>query len=238
MTDSDEARPNAELIGQLRAEFRPANMASKERVSQRLAASIGASVLRGAPTGSAAGSSAAGFARLAFAARGPALGLSFLLGAASGVGAYATLRQPQAPTILYRDRPVTGAPVVPSATASTMLAPASAPPSPAWPIVAVVPSSSVGRGLTAGLGEQQALLDVARRAFASEDYNSTLQALRAHFQRFPKSMLAEERDALEIKALAASGHAGHAKQLAQRFEAIYPNSLLLPSVKNSVQQIR
>src|SRR5450631_331958 len=102
MIDSDDGRPDAGLIGQLRAEFEPANAASRERVSQRLATSVGALVLRGGPTSLPASNATAGLARLALAARGPALGLSFLLGAASSVGVYATLRRPEA-HIVYRD---------------------------------------------------------------------------------------------------------------------------------------
>jgi len=61
-----------------------------------------------------------------------------------------------------------------------------------------------------------------------------LAALKAHFRRYPKSMLGEERAALEIKALAASERRTEAMARAVRFKAQYPQSLLLPSVQDSV----
>jgi len=86
----------------------------------------------------------------------------------------------------------------------------------------------------ADLAEQQALLDQARAAFARSDYPNTLALLHTHHQRFAKSLLGEERAALEIKALAASGGKAEARASATRFRAQFPQSLLLPSVNDSV----
>jgi hypothetical protein len=50
-------------------------------------------------------------------------------------------------------------------------------------------------------------------------------------------MFAEEREALLIKALAASGQISTARAHAARFRARFPQSLLLPALADSVGQI-
>jgi hypothetical protein len=103
------------------------------------------------------------------------------------------------------------------------------------PAILPVPGAAVER--KASLAEQQALLDVARVAYARGDYTQTLLTLGTHSARFPKSVLAEEREALQIKALAASDRLPEARERALRFQARYPQSLLLPSIKDSVGAI-
>jgi outer membrane protein assembly factor BamD (BamD/ComL family) len=78
---------------------------------------------------------------------------------------------------------------------------------------------------------------VARRAFGLGDYAKALQALQAHFRRFPTSVLAEEREALEIKTLAASGRVAEARSRAARFAARFPQSLFLRSIDESTKTI-
>jgi hypothetical protein len=58
---------------------------------------------------------------------------------------------------------------------------------------------------TPSLSEQQALLDTARRALAQGETQAVLETLGAHSSRYPNSDLAEEREALAIKALIAAG---------------------------------
>jgi len=94
----------------------------------------------------------------------------------------------------------------------------------------------VGDRLTS-LAEQQALLDVARASFARSDYTATVRTLAVHSARFPKSALAEEREALQIKALAGTSRMQEARTLATRFRARHPQSLLLPSIQDSVGAI-
>ena len=103
------------------------------------------------------------------------------------------------------------------------------------PVALAAPGASVDR--SASLAEQQALLDVARQEFAQSDYAQTLKTLALHSARFSKSVLAEEREALWIKALAASDRLPDARARAARFRALYPQSLLLPSIIDSVGAI-
>jgi hypothetical protein len=89
-----------------------------------------------------------------------------------------------------------------------------------------------------GLREQQALLDRARLALANGQHELCLAAIATHQSRFPQSLLAEERDALTIKALAASGDLSSARERRVAFLANYPRSLLIPSLEATVGKTR
>jgi hypothetical protein len=81
------------------------------------------------------------------------------------------------------------------------------------------------------LAAQQALLDEARRALAHGDAKSALDSLAQHEQTFRSTLFEEERLSLKIKSLAVSGNTSEARALADSFEARFPHSLLLPSVR-------
>ena len=232
MNDSDPTKP--ELLALLRADFANPEREVRARVSSRLAHSVGTLALSSAAAVRTTPNWAAGL-------RGHSLGFvaSFVLGGACGVGLFAALQRPPAPLRVYVDRPIAQtAPAASAASAAPALAPVpsmSSQPKSVLPLAAQA-SSSAQRG-PAGLAEQQALLDVARSAFGRNDYPQALRALNAHFLRFPKSVLAEEREALEIKTLAASGRVAEAKGRAARFAARFPQSLFLPSISESMKAI-
>jgi hypothetical protein len=76
------------------------------------------------------------------------------------------------------------------------------------------------------LDEERGLLERGRVALARRDWVSSLEAVRAHRQRFPKGQLAEERDALEVQGLAAGGHTADARRRGEAFLVAYPQSML------------
>ncbi|MBL0195830.1 MAG: hypothetical protein IPQ09_16690 [Myxococcales bacterium] len=76
------------------------------------------------------------------------------------------------------------------------------------------------------LDEERGLLERGRVALGRRDWVSSLEAVRAHRQRFPKGQLAEERDALEVQGLAAGGHTADARRRGEAFLAAYPQSIL------------
>jgi hypothetical protein len=76
------------------------------------------------------------------------------------------------------------------------------------------------------LAAEQALVDTARRAVGSGDGAAALTSLDRHRAQFPGGLLAEERDALTIKALTLVGRADDARNRARLFHARYPRSLL------------
>ncbi|RYZ02731.1 MAG: hypothetical protein EOO73_30695 [Myxococcales bacterium] len=71
------------------------------------------------------------------------------------------------------------------------------------------------------------LLEPARRAIATGSYGAALEAVGRHEQAFPNGQLAEERSALRVRALWASGRRTEARAAAARFNLRYPRSGLL-----------
>jgi hypothetical protein len=85
-----------------------------------------------------------------------------------------------------------------------------------------------------GLAEQLALLETARNAIAQKNAAAALRALESHAGQFPSSALAEEREALTIRALVQANRVTEAKRHLAQFETQFPNSLLLPALKRTV----
>jgi hypothetical protein len=240
MNDPEENELDAETLALLRVELAPASAETKARVSTRLVQSVGALALsRGAAAPSVDANRGHG---LLGALRARPLGfvVSFAFGTAFGAELHRLARRPEPAHPVSAARAITEAPPVPSA-APALPAPQPPPSSsqraqaPAAAVAA--PRAALERGEPASLAEQQALLDVARSAFARNDYAATLKALNEHFRRYPTTLLGEEREALEIKVLAATGRADEAKARAVRFKARFPQSLLMPSVNDSVGAI-
>jgi hypothetical protein len=75
------------------------------------------------------------------------------------------------------------------------------------------------------------MLDEARTAFSSGDYAKSLHRLDRHRARFPSGVLSEEREALAVRALAASGNKSEAAKRARAFVTKYPESIMRPAVE-------
>lgn len=230
MTNFDEE------LAQLRAEITVPDAAATQRVAARLSRSIGTLAVGGA----------APVPRAMPWARPLQLVTSFVVGGIAGAGLYGALRAPTVERVYVERPPAPSQASVTSATpamSAVNAVPASstvlelAPTAPSARTTALTPSASAASDRLASLAEQQTLLDVARAAFAGSDYASTLKILAVHAARFPKSALTEEREALQIKALAASDRLQEARMLAARFRTRHPQSLLLPSIKDSVGTI-
>ena len=83
---------------------------------------------------------------------------------------------------------------------------------------------------SSGLAAEQALLDPARAALAHGDGSAALARLSAHERAFPNGALAQEREAMTIRALALAGDGTRARGRAQSFRSRYPDSLLWPMI--------
>jgi len=99
-------------------------------------------------------------------------------------------------------------------------------------VTSAVEADSRGDTLTV----QQALLDRARAALAHGDGRQALAALAEHARTHPASDLLEEREALTIKSLIASGDSTTARARAAAFAARYPQSLFLPSIRAALPE--
>jgi hypothetical protein len=187
----------------------------------------------------------------------------FALGGGVGAGATAMLDRDETPRVVYVDRIVTAqpakvadAPALRAETASTEQTPLRRPLEPkpnsariaplANPRLAPDESKTLEsasktpvespRGSPADLAEQQALLDQARAALGNGDGPAALEAVRAHTARFPESVLAEERAAIGIKALAHLGRRAEARTRLELFENRFPRSPLLPSLRTTADK--
>lgn len=78
--------------------------------------------------------------------------------------------------------------------------------------------------------ERKGLAD-ARQALHGGNAARALGLLTQLNQRFPQLLLAQEHEALSIRALAASGAKAQARARAERFVALYPTSPLTPGVQ-------
>jgi hypothetical protein len=84
------------------------------------------------------------------------------------------------------------------------------------------------------LAAERVLLDLARAALSREDGAAALDATKDHERRFENGVLAQEREAIAVRALALLGRATEARLRADRFRARFPGSVLLPSVEASI----
>jgi hypothetical protein len=147
-----------------------------------------------------------------------------LIGAAAAVGAGAyEIRGHWA----RAPRPPAAAPTL--AEAATPLAPSAATAT-AEPTSA--PSGSIGTAQSPqdAASAELHLLRQARAAVARGDFAAALPAIAEHARRFKNGRLAEEREALRVKALAGLGRTEEARRAATAFEGRFPHSVLLPAI--------
>ncbi len=215
--------------------------------SSATGAAIG-SALGGAPAGAAKGLGAHVLSNVLSTAGGRAMiGVATLLVGATG-GAVAMRAydvQDRAGTAVSPVTPATAA--APAATASAPPPPgAVAPAAPATsafteePAVAPAPARPATPQNASSVptlddeAAERRLLDDARAALGRGEGERAIATLSSHSERFPRGRLAEERDALVIQAFARTSRVPEARTRAARFETKYPNSLLLPAIRDAV----
>jgi hypothetical protein len=173
----------------------------------------------------AGGASATAPTRARPGKRWAAAAAALLASAAIGAAAYeirARLAQP--PHVAPPAPPP--APVVASATAAptTEIKAVAEPPAPEPQVVA--PALSRADAARAELR----LLRAARAAVARRDFAGALAPIAEHTRKFKNGRLAEEREALRVKALSGLGRTEEARRAAAAFRARFPRSVLLPAV--------
>jgi hypothetical protein len=105
------------------------------------------------------------------------------------------------------------------------------------PTPAAFPSARVASAPSAptdGLADERRLLDAARGAVEREDGASALTATAEHERKYPNGILAQEREAIAVRALLLLGRNAEARTRVSRFRATFPDSLLLPALESSV----
>lgn len=84
------------------------------------------------------------------------------------------------------------------------------------------------------LADERALIDSARQALVRNEPDAALSTLRRHRRSYGRGALREERDALEVVALAQAGRPADAERLGRRFHTRYPTSLLGGTVRAAI----
>lgn len=190
--------------------------------------------------------SAASGLTLAGARAAIALATTFAIGVGAGVAADRSAREPAPAPAIVTAGTVASA-VSSSASPSSSMARAVDPAVPvsALPAVPVVaPSIAAARDdspatpspSSGGLAAERALLDVARSALARGEAGEALTAADRHSREYPDGAMAEEREAIAVKALVAVGRRDEARNRANALEKRYPNSLMLRAVKGAVER--
>jgi hypothetical protein len=253
MTFGDRDAVDDEVVAALRADARTGvPKGSRERILRRLG--IGAGVLGAtASVTTGAGALVAGAIAThstAVLVSTLAIGIGIGFGAHSGldairapdgrvatvpvsppVSATATLA-PRVPKHAPAPTPSLAPTTLPPVTASAGNAPRREPPGRVEPTIArpvsLVPAPALD---PPSLAAQQSLLDDARNALLRRDGTSALSAIGAHRLRFPETALAEERAALEIRALLSVGRTQEARERHGVFERAFPGSLFASSLR-------
>jgi hypothetical protein len=198
---------------------------ARDRVRARLAASIPV------PGGGGHGSNASGASALGTKAL---VGLALVVGAGTGAALHAALSHPPPPVVVYVDRPVPTEAVASTPAAGSAPSPDAPVAAASIPVSAHPPSAPIG---PSQLAAERALLDEARTALVQGDPARALDRLQKHRRSFLNPMLAEERDAMEVEALARLGRGDEARSKADAFRRHSPDSLFMPTVLSAVGSI-
>ena len=128
-------------------------------------------------------------------------------------------------------QPATSARLPPSAHA----APASSPPDAA--VAPLVRPEQAPRS-TSMLAAERAIVERGRNALGRRAALSALEAFRDHTREYPGGQLAEERDALQVEALALAGRSDDARRKAAEFSRRYPESVFAARVAEVLRQLQ
>jgi hypothetical protein len=83
----------------------------------------------------------------------------------------------------------------------------------------------------ASFGAESELLRRAHSAYAQGDFGTALKLVTEHAKKFPRGVLAEEREALRVRSLASTGQSAAASRAAAKFAEHFPRSVLLPRIQ-------
>ncbi len=156
--------------------------------------------------------------------------------AAAGVSIYVLVRAPAAPTFVSAMPP----PALPVAAAQERVAPVplgspsvvEAEPldAPRAPLPTTTPEPPRAPSAST-FALELTLLEPARRSIARGDFTGALAAIARHQREYPRGQLAEERQALRVRALWGMGDKAAAESAAAVFRKRYPHSGLLSWMK-------
>ena len=205
----------------------PAPVDARARVLAGVASTV-AVPASPAPATREAGSASAVVAHLGWVRRGLPWLATFALGA--GVGAFAARRvgPPPAPVaVTLTPMPtVTPMPISPAAAPALGSATSIGSPRSDAGVPFTAPAPEPDR-----LAAERALLDRAQNALENARPAEALVLTRQHERTFAGGKLAQEREAMAIRALVDLGRTAEAGRRAARFHARFPRSVLWPTIE-------
>lgn len=215
--------PSSELAALLARLPRAASpsLEAKQRVLQRIAGSMFAAAAAGTIGGAA---STAKLVALVAAASG--------LGLGAGIMADRLWLAP-APTVIVRTERVEVPVPTPAPLPEPVPTPAPSPPQTLPPQPAPRPAPTRMTAAPAGT-EERRLIEAMRTALLKREPRAALDAAARHRRSFAGGQLAEERDSLEVQALAQDGRLEEARAAAVKFATRYPGSIFGPAVEAAV----
>jgi hypothetical protein len=89
-----------------------------------------------------------------------------------------------------------------------------------------------------GVEDELVAIDTARAALAAGHANETLARVAEWRQKFPRPRYAEEADALEVQALAATGRSEEARAKGARFLAAHPSSPYDKRIRSAIGEVQ
>jgi hypothetical protein len=95
-------------------------------------------------------------------------------------------------------------------------------------------ASNANDRATGSLAREREVLDAARAALVHGQFEDALRGVRKHEANWPHGALEEEREALAVQALAASGQRAAAEQRAAHFRRAFPQSMLTEVVNAAI----
>ena len=171
---------------------------------------------------------------------------AFLVGGVTGAVLLGVLERRPAPRVVYVDRVVEGPAVAaPVRAAETVAVPGVVVPDVARPVAARVVHMGAPKAIdrpapatrVSPFAAERMLLDEARAAIVQGAPDRALDRLEQHRARFPKGLLAEERDAMAIEALVNAGRYDEARSQAAAFRERAPGSLFVATVDSAIASI-
>ncbi|MEP7051671.1 MAG: hypothetical protein ABJB12_15015 [Pseudomonadota bacterium] len=214
--DVSGAEPQLQRLFELAKEVRPVPQATRARVLRRAHAGALLGPSLGTPKVPWPHSGASTLTWLG--------GAALLVGlAGAGIGLY--LRQPAGlpvaptPSAAHVASPLEPAPAVNTPSSAPAAAPA---------VSAIeIPHAARLAPAQESYAAELALLRSAQAAYGNHDFAAALRLLAEHGRRFPNGRLAEEREALRVRALSGSGRGQAASSAAHAFALRFPRSVLL-----------
>jgi hypothetical protein len=179
----------------------------------------------------------------------PLAATMLVVGGLGGAGLHAWLRKPPQTTVyvpvVVPPAPVPAPPpppdvppveVPPTKTELRREPPARRAPPPPSPAPTPPPAATESERLARdrALAAERALIEQARTALSRSKPADALGLLAQHRSAFGKGQLVEEREALEILSLAASGQPGLARTRAAGFKQVFPKSMLLRAIDDAL----